>query len=262
MKIEQYQVDAFASRAFEGNPAAVCRLAKWPSDTLLQAIAEENNLAETAFFVPMAGRYHLRWFTPLTEVPLCGHATLASAHVLFNHYGHAEPQIAFDTLSGVLTVRREAGQLQMDFPASPPSPCAAPPALLEALGVAPQAVLRAEDYVVLLADTAQVRALAPDQQLLAQLDLRGVVVTAPGIDTDFVSRFFAPKLGIAEDPVTGSTHCQLAPYWSERLGKSHLTARQLSRRGGNLACQMQGGRVLLSGSAVTVMRSEILLDDA
>lgn len=262
MKIEQYQVDAFASRAFEGNPAAVCRLASWPSSDLLQAIAEENNLAETAFFVPTANGFQLRWFTPVTEVALCGHATLATAHVIFAHYGHTQPQITFETMSGALTVRRDGPLLEMDFPAMPAQPCAAPAILLQALEVNPVEVLQSEDYLVVLENEEQVRAVAPNTMLLAELDLRGVVVTAPGTGTDFVSRFFAPKLGIAEDPVTGSTHCQLTPYWSNKLDKSRLTARQLSKRGGNLVCDMRGSRVLLSGSAITVMRTEIMLDPA
>lgn len=259
MKIRQYQIDAFATRAFEGNPAAVCPLEGWLDDGLLQAIAEENNLSETAFFVPSDTGFHLRWFTPASEVGLCGHATLATAHVLFEHLGHPGQAITFETRSGALTVKRKGDLLEMDFPARPPTPCAGFELLAGALGRQPLEVLRADDYLAVFDSEAAVRAITPDLALLGQLDLRGVVITAPGDDVDLVSRFFAPKLGVPEDPVTGSAHCELAPYWAERLGKTVLAARQVSRRGGSLSCEMRGDRVLLSGSAVTFMEAEIAL---
>jgi PhzF family phenazine biosynthesis protein len=257
MKLRQYQVDAFATRVFEGNPAAVCPLERWLDDALLQAIAAENNLSETAFFVPTKEGFGLRWFTPLTEVDLCGHASLAAAHVLFESLGYAGRSIRFETRSGELIVKKTGGRLEMDFPACRPRPCAAPETLVKGLGQRPLEVLAADDYLAVYDSEAVVRAITPDFALLAQLDLRGVVITAPGTDADFVSRFFAPSYGIAEDPVTGSAHCELAPYWAARLGKSILTARQVSRRGGSLTCEMRAGRVLLAGSAVTFMEAEI-----
>jgi len=257
MKIRQYQVDAFATRAFEGNPAAVCPLERWLDDALLQAIAEENNLSETAFFVPTGKGYALRWFTPVREVDLCGHATLAAAHVLFEHLGYAGQVIRFETRSGELSVERRGGQLAMNFPAIPPAPCSAPDIIAQALGERPIEVLAADDYLAVFDSEASVRAITPDQARLGELDLRGVIITAPGTKVDFVSRFFAPKLGIPEDPVTGSAHCALAPYWAARLGKSTLSARQVSRRGGSLVCEMQGDRVVLAGQAVTFMEAEI-----
>lgn len=262
MQLKQYQVDAFSPRPFGGNPAAVCPLAEWLPDDLLQAIAEENNLSETAFFVPSAQGFRLRWFTPRSEVDLCGHATLAAAHVLFEILGFPDPAIVFETRSGPLIVRRrEGGLLQMDFPAQPAVACAAPEALLAGLGTAPCEVLAGADYLVVLADEAAVRAVVPDDAQLARLDRRGVIVTAPGSDVDFVSRFFAPKLGIPEDPVTGSAHCQLMPYWAARLGKTALAARQVSRRGGDLLCELIGERVLISGAAVTVMAATLVIPD-
>jgi PhzF family phenazine biosynthesis protein len=258
MKIKQYQVDAFASHAFEGNPAAVCPLERWLDDGLLQALAEENNLSETAFFVAAGRSFDLRWFTPVKEVDLCGHATLAAAHVLFERLGYAERVIAFKTRSGQLLVEKTGSRLQMDFPASPPAPCSMPERLVQGLGARPVELLAGEDYLAVFDSEETVRSLAPDHALLGQLDLRGVIVTAPGIDVDFVSRFFAPKFGIPEDPVTGSAHCELAPYWARRLGKNALSARQVSKRGGNLGCEVKGDRVVLSGSAVTVMETDIV----
>ncbi len=257
MKIRQYQVDAFAGRVFEGNPAVVCPLDAWLGDHLLQAIAEENNLSETAFFVPRGSGFHLRWFTPLTEIDLCGHATLASAHVIFSHLGHTPKEIAFETRSGILTVARQGDLLVMDFPARPPRTCTPPPALVAGLGVRPLEVLAADDYIAVLESEDAIRAVAPDMAKLRELDLRGVCVTARGSDADFVSRFFGPKLGILEDPVTGSAHCELAPYWSARLAQASLKARQLSRRGGELHCELKGDRVALAGRAVTFMVGEI-----
>lgn len=258
-EILQFQVDAFASRVFEGNPAAVCPLPHWLDDAVMQAIAAENNLSETAFFVPAGEGFGLRWFTPVAEVDLCGHATLASAHVLFDHLGFADRKIRFDTRSGELTVQRLGARLEMDFPARPPTARALPEGLAEALGATPIEVLAAEDYVAVFGDEAALRALTPDMGRLAQLPLRGVCVTAPGDNHDFVSRFFAPALGVPEDPVTGSAHCELAPYWAGRLGRTTLRARQVSRRGGDVGCEVRGERVLLSGTAVTFMEGAIRL---
>lgn len=259
MQIRQYQVDAFARRPFAGNPAAVCPLIDWPDDGLLQAIAEENNLSETAFFVPSSKGFRLRWFTPSAEVDLCGHATLASAHVLFAILGYPESSITFETRSGDLRVQRRDDLYQMDFPAQPAQSCEAPAALIEGLGLRPAEVLASADYLAVFADEDAVRAITPDHHFLAQLDRRGVIVTAPGRDVDFVSRFFAPKFGVPEDPVTGSAHCALAPYWAGRLGKSPLVARQISKRGGDLLCELSDDRVLISGAAVTVMVSTLTL---
>lgn len=262
MKLKQFQVDAFARRVFEGNPAAVCPLDAWLPDATLQAIALENNLSETAFFVPAGPGFHLRWFTPVAEVDLCGHATLATAHVLFEELGYKGQAIEFMTRSGRLIVERRAGMLVMDFPAQPPVPCDAPAALLAGLGAPPIEVLAADDYVVVFDDEEIVRTLTPDMAKLSTLALRGVCVTAPaapGSEIDFVSRFFAPRYGIPEDPVTGSAHCELAPYWAGRLGKLSLAAYQASARGGDVLCEVRGDRVILAGRAVTFMAGEIAI---
>jgi predicted PhzF superfamily epimerase YddE/YHI9 len=260
MKLKLFQIDAFATRTFEGNPAAVCPLDAWLDDAVLQSIAEENNLSETAFFVPGDNGFDLRWFTPVAEVDLCGHATLASAHVLFHHLGYSKQAIHFQTRSGQLVVEKNGGLLRMNFPAIDSSPCEIPPLLVEGLGAVPSEVLSADDYLVVFPHEDIVQTLNPSRYLLSQLDRRGVIVTAKGNTVDFVSRFFAPKLGINEDPVTGSSHCQLTPYWSERLGKTKLQARQISKRGGSIACELKGERVLLSGQAVTFMVGEIHLE--
>lgn len=257
MKLDIYQVDAFASRVFEGNPAAVCPLEAWLPDETLQRIAEENNLSETAFFVAEEGCFALRWFTPEAEVDLCGHATLAAAHVLFEHLSYSQASISFATRSGALAVEKTAAGYSMSFPGSMPQPESAPTALLEGLGAEPQAVLAAFDYIVVFENEAQVRALTPDFARLSQLDKRGVVVTAPGDDVDFVSRCFFPKLRVNEDPVTGSAHCELAPYWSEQLGKQSLKARQVSKRSGDVGCEVVGDRVILTGAAVDYLQGAI-----
>ncbi len=259
MKIRQFQVDAFAHRLFEGNPAAVCPLDDWLPDHVLQSIAAENNLSETAFFVRRELGFALRWFTPVAEVDFCGHATLASAHVLFDALGHTETAVVFETRSGTLTVEREGDLYAMNFPAQPPRSCALPEALVAGLGATPSQVLAADDYLAVFDSEAQVRSLEPDFPKLRRLDLRGVIATAPGDEFDFVSRFFAPRFGIDEDPVTGSAHCVLAPYWSGRLGKNRLRARQISKRGGGVICDMSGDRVILRGGAVTFMTGEIVL---
>jgi PhzF family phenazine biosynthesis protein len=258
-RIKQYQVDAFTSRLFGGNPAAICPLDTWLDDSLLQAIAEENNLSETAFFVKMENVFHLRWFTPIAEVALCGHATLAAAHVIFEFLDYNKPSIAFATRSGILTVEKDGALLVMDFPSVPPSSCEPPEALLSGLAIHPVDVLSADDYLVILKDEEAVRTVKPDFAKLAELDLRGVIITAKGHDVDFVSRFFGPKLGIPEDPVTGSAHCTLAPYWSAKLGKKILIAHQASKRGGDIQCEFKGDRVSLAGQAVTFMEADIFI---
>ncbi len=252
-----YQVDAFTGRVFGGNPAAVCPLTQWLPDELMLAIAAENNLAETAFFVPEGEGYRLRWFTPVAEVDLCGHATLASADVLFRVLGYAGSTIRFATRSGVLEVERREHGYAMDFPATVPEPCAPPPALVEGLGVTPVHTLKAFDYVAVLASEAEVLALRPNFARLATLDLRGVAVTAASDRVDFVSRFFAPALGVNEDPVTGSAHCELAPYWSARLGKAVLLGEQVSPRGGAVQCELRGSRITLRGQAAHYMTAMI-----
>jgi PhzF family phenazine biosynthesis protein len=261
MNIALYQVDAFTDRLFHGNPAAVCPLKSWPADELLQAIAAENNLSETAFMVKTGADYELRWFTPLKEVELCGHATLAAALVVFESLGHPEPQVHFHTRkSGTLTVYREELGLSMNFPARPATSRKAPVHLQRGLGVPISQAWFADDWMVVLDDASLVRTLQPDMAQLALLEGRGVIITAPGQgDVDFVSRFFAPKYGIPEDPVTGSAHCTLAPYWAERLGKATLKAKQVSRRGGELVCHMEADRVWLSGQAVLFLEGRLTL---
>lgn len=259
--LQQYQVDAFAERAFEGNPAAVVPLDVWLPDALMQAIALENNLSETAFFVPEGDGYRLRWFTPGTEVDLCGHATLATAHVLYAHLGHSAPAITFHTRSGALHVSRSGAGYVMDFPAGRPRVVQAPGALIEGIGCVPLETWADGKYMAVLKDEAAVRAVTPDAAALMRLDLNGVIVTAPGEETDFVSRYFAPRVGVLEDPVTGSAHCMLAPWWANRLGRNELQARQVSARGGNVGCVVRGDRVELTGNAVTFMEATISFDD-
>jgi len=260
MKIPMYQVDAFATKLFEGNPAAVVPLKDWLPEEQMQQIAAENNLSETAFFVKEGEGYHLRWFTPLVEVDLCGHATLASAHVLFNELGYEGKLIRFQTRSGELTVGREDGRLRMDFPADDMPKAQAPDDLFKALGIQKtKEVYKSDDYMVVLDTEAEVAALEPDLRLLKSVEARGVIVTAPGEQVDFVSRFFAPQSGVDEDPVTGSAHTKSTPYWSRRLEKKELEARQISQRGGSLSCRMNGDRVEIIGSALTFLKGEIQL---
>lgn len=255
--LRQYQIDAFAKRVFEGNPAAVVPLDEWLADATMQAIATENNLSETAFFAPEGDAYRLRWFSPAGEIDLCGHATLASAYVLFELRGYSGKTIAFDTRSGRLIVERQSELLSMDFPATPAQVYPAPTALLAGLKRKPIEVLAADDYFAVYESEDDIRSLAPDLAELSKLDRRGVCITAPGKSVDFVSRFFGPKWGIPEDPVTGSAHCTLAPYWAERLGKTRFIARQLSRRGGELHCELRGERVTISGYAVKFLEGDI-----
>jgi PhzF family phenazine biosynthesis protein len=253
MEIKIYQVDAFANKSFEGNPAAVCPLDEWISDVLLQKIAEENNLSETAFFVAEENGYSLRWFTPEDEVELCGHATLAAAHVLFQHFNYDNKSIFFSTKSGTLEIEKSGSGYSMSFPASNAKPIETPKGLEEALGVVPTKVLAAFDYIVVLESESQVKSLTPDFVKLQALDLRGVVVTAPSDEVDFVSRCFFPKLSVNEDPVTGSAHCELAPYWAKKLGHNKLVGKQLSQRRGIVHCEVLDDRVILLGNAVDYM---------
>ena len=259
MKTPLYQVDAFTGTLFRGNPAAVCPLERWLDDATLQSIAAENNLAETAFFVPRDGDYDLRWFTPVKEVDLCGHATLASAHVLFERLRYPRPAVTFHTKSGALVVARDAGRLVMDFPSRPPAPCPPPAGLEQALGARPRETLKARDLLAVFDDEDAVRALRPRMDEIAALDAFAVITTAPGRKADFVSRFFAPRAGVPEDPVTGSSHCTLVPYWAARLGRKTLTAHQVSPRGGEIRCELRGDRVSLAGEAVLYLEGTIEL---
>ncbi|MDQ7058781.1 MAG: PhzF family phenazine biosynthesis protein [Ghiorsea sp.] len=253
-----YQIDAFTNQVFTGNPAAVCPLETWLDDAVLQSIAAENNLSETAFFVPQGDAYAIRWFTPTVEVDLCGHATLAAAFVLFEHLAYSKENITFTSKSGELNVcQGENGKLELDFPKQAPVPCAIPQLIAQAFGDAIKTCLKAEDYVVVFHDEAAVRAANPEMALLRQLDLRGVVITATAKEYDFVSRFFAPNCGIDEDPVTGSSFTQLAPYWSDILGKQKLAAKQVSKRGGEVWCEAAGDRVYISGQAVMYLKGMI-----
>lgn len=251
MKIPLYQVDAFTSKVFGGNPAAVCPLESWLPDDVMQSIAAENNLSETAFFVPEGDGYRLRWFTPTVEVDLCGHATLATAHVLFRHLRYRGATIRFVTQSGFLEVSKAGKLLSMNFPARPPLPVEVPKLLLRGLRATPLAVFKSRDYMAVFPHEEDIRNMQPDFAALIELHSLGVIVTAPGKDVDFVSRFFAPEAGIPEDPVTGSAHSTLIPYWSQRLGKKSLHALQVSRRGGELWCEDRGERVSIAGQAVT-----------
>lgn len=259
MRLPIYQVDAFTDRLFHGNPAAIVPLEAWFPDRTLQAIAAENNLAETAFFVREAEGYALRWFTPTVEVDLCGHATLASAYVIFNHLEPKLDRVAFRTLkAGTLTVARQGEVLAMDFPARPAHPVETPAGLVAALGRNPSAVLAARDYLAVFERAEEVATLAPDMAALARLDRFAVIATAPGEGgVDFVSRFFAPAQGIPEDPVTGSAHCTLAPYWAARLDRTRLTARQISPRGGDLVCTVFGERIVIAGRCVLYLEGMI-----
>lgn len=257
MKIKLYQIDAFASKAFEGNPAAVCPLKDWIPDNIMQAIAMENNLSETAFFVKNADNYHIRWFTPVHEVDLCGHATLASAHLIFTHLEPEKEKIVFESRSGILAVERKADWLEMDFPAQIPVECEIPPKLTQVFGIKPLACFKSEDYIVIFEHEEQIINARPNLSLLQELDLRGVAIAAKSDSYDFVTRFFAPKLGINEDPVTGSAFTQLIPYWANRLNKTHLIAKQISQRGGEVKGVFAGERVKIAGKAVIVLIGEM-----
>jgi len=260
MRLPYFHVDAFASGVFRGNPAGVCPLAAWLPDATLQNIAAENNLSETAFVVARGADYDLRWFTPTTEVDLCGHATLAAAFVLFTERGFTGDKIRFHSRSGPLSVSREGDVLTLDFPSRPAAPCATPEALRRGLGATPAEARKARDFLAVFASEVEVRALKPDFAALRTLDCLGIIATAPGVDCDFVSRFFAPVAGIDEDPATGSSHCTLIPYWAQRLGKTKLFARQVSARGGEMFCNLAGDRVQIGGRAARYSRGELEVD--
>lgn len=258
-----FQVDAFAESVFEGNPAAVVPLERWLSDDLMLSIAAENNLAETAYFVPTGDGYELRWFTPTAEVPLCGHATLASAHVLFAHLGFEGEEIVFQTKSGPLTVVREDELYAMDFPANMPKPTMVPEQISDVLGARPSMVLSGHHMLAVFEDMRQVAALQPDLAKLTRFCNemgKGLIATAPGDEAsgwDCASRFFAPHVGIPEDPVTGSAHTVIVPFWAKRLNKQEIVARQISKRGGTLFCTLQGDRVVMRGRAVDYLKGTI-----
>ena len=261
MELTLYQIDAFTSEVFGGNPAAVVPLEAWLDDATLQAIATENNLSETAYTVPAGGGYELRWFTPASEIELCGHATLATAHVVFTHLRPDLDAVRFETrFSGELSVTRANGLLIMDFPVAPLEQCNPTEDLAAGLSIAPRAVFAGPDYMAVYDSAADVLAVEPDHTALMRLDRRGVIVTGPG-DTDgpadFVSRFFCPKYGVPEDPVCGSAHCMLTPYWAGETGRSTLLAHQVSARGGELHCRLDGARVELKGNAVQYLEGRI-----
>ncbi|MEM1407495.1 MAG: PhzF family phenazine biosynthesis protein [Bacteroidota bacterium] len=259
MTIPVYQVDAFTDELFKGNPAAVCPLEEWLPNDVLQQIAAENNLSETAFFVKKDVDFELRWFTPTVEVALCGHATLASAHVLFEHLEYTQPGIHFHTAeSGTLNVSKSKDGLCMDLPVDNPVEATPPPALFRALGIDETPCYKGEtDYLIVLQDQLSLDKIKPDFRALAKIEARGIIVTAPGENHDFVSRFFCPQVGIDEDPVTGSAHTTLVPYWSTKLNRSNMTAQQRSKRAGELICKLNNDRVLLTGKAVTYLSGQI-----
>jgi len=257
-RLPLFQIDAFADRPFAGNPAAVMPLQQWLPDEVLHAIAAENNLSETAFFVPEGEGFHLRWFTPVGEIDLCGHATLASAFVILTELQPGRKRVDFRSMSGPLSVTREGDRFCLDFPLRAPNPVPCPAGLAEALGAEVKEAWLTRDLFALLDSEAAVRALKPDLDALSRLEPTSFVVTARGNDCDFVSRCFAPREGIPEDPVTGSTHCVLIPYWAKRLGKKQLLARQVSRRGGELFCEELGDRVKIAGQAVKVMEGSLI----
>ncbi len=263
MELNIFQVDAFTNEIFKGNPAAVIPLTKWLPVDVMQAIANENNLSETAFFVPTGdkGNYELRWFTPVTEVDLCGHATLAASHVLFSHLGFQNEKIHFITKSGELTVSSEGKYYIMNFPANPPEKTDPNPLLLDALGLENAEMFFNTDYLVIVNNEEIVKSLSPDFNRLKEVKTRGVIVTAESDDYDFISRFFAPAVGINEDPVTGSAHTLLSPYWAEKLNKDNLRAAQLSKRGGEIICNLIDDRVELKGKAATYMKGIIFTED-
>jgi len=258
MKLQIYQADAFADSLFKGNPAAVVPLAEWLSDETMQQIAMENNLSETAFFIPEGDHFHIRWFTPKAEVQLCGHATLAAAHILFSELNFQGEQIAFNSQSGILIVKRIGDKLQLDFPADFAQTVDAVPVFAEAFGTHPIATFKGRtDYLLLFDSEETIRKFQPDILLLLSTKARGIMVTAKGNEVDFVSRFFAPAVGVNEDPVTGSAHTTLIPFWAKRLNKTEMIALQLSARGGQLWCTLSGDRALIAGKAVTYLRGEI-----
>lgn len=262
MKLPIYQLDAFTDTLFAGNPAAVVPLESWLDDELMQKIAEENNLAETAFYVPIEAGFHIRWFTPVMEVNLCGHATLATAYVIFQIQGYEPSKILFDSKSGLLKVTKKDNWLTLDFPTDTFQIAVAPPALAESMRSLDNFEIfkGKDDYMMVVENEALVRDLEPDIFVLSTVPTRGIIVTAPGDEVDFVSRFFAPQSGVDEDPVTGSAHTLLTPYWAEQLNKTTMTAKQLSARGGYLRCELAGDRTLISGQVRHYMTGEILVE--
>jgi PhzF family phenazine biosynthesis protein len=258
MKFTIYQVDAFAENVFSGNPAAIVPLKAWLPDETMQKIALENNLSETAFFISAEDGFHIRWFTPAAEVDLCGHATLATAHVLFNHLNYLEKEIEFESRSGILRVKKEGEWLILNFPASFVNEIKMPTKVREAFSITPQKCFRGKDDLMLIYQKEEdILNLKPNFQKIAESDARGIIVTSKSVEFDFVSRFFAPAVGVNEDPVTGSAHTMLIPYWAEQLGKTELTAKQISARGGILHCKHLGERVEIGGKAVTYLVGEI-----
>ncbi len=257
MNLKIFQVDAFTSTPFGGNPAAVVPLDGWLPDEVMQSIAAENNLSETAFFVPEGDGYGLRWFTPTFEIDLCGHATLATAFVLYGELGATDPVLRFRSKSGSLSVERRVERLVLDFPSRPAEPAEAPEGLFAAIGREPKEVRRSRDFLLVYDSEADIRAITPNFFELSGIRTHAVIVTAPGETCDFVSRFFAPEAGINEDPVTGSSHCSLIPYWADKLGKTEMFARQISERGGELFCSLAGDRVKIGGQAALYLKGEI-----
>ncbi len=257
MKLSIYQIDAFAENIFEGNSAAICPLDEWLPDGVLQNIAQENNLSETAYFVKEDDNFRIRWFTPTVEVNLCGHATLASAYVIFEILRFKSDEILFYSKSGELKVTKRGRLIELDFPRSTISKCDIPTEITRAFGKEPIEVWQSDDYIAVYENESDILSLTPDFSILSKLKCRGVVATSRGEETDFVSRFFAPRCGINEDPVTGSAHCELMPYWARVFGKNKLTAAQLSKRGGKLQCELAGERVLISGMAAKYLEGII-----
>lgn len=262
MEIRIFQVDAFTGKLFGGNPAAVCVMDDWPDTEVLLNIAKENNLAETAFCIRKDGEYSIRWFTPEIEMDLCGHATLATAHVLFREYGAEVEEIVFNSASGKLGVSKNGNLYTMNFPSRMPVPAELPEVIRRGIGRDPKEVFLSRDYVLVYDSQVDIEAIRPDRQLLdtINLDPGGIIVTARGEEADFVSRFFTPQASVFEDPVTGSAHCSLIPFWAERLGKDHLKAYQISERMGVLHCENRGDRVLIGGEAVTYLKGTITAD--
>jgi PhzF family phenazine biosynthesis protein len=254
-----YQIDAFAENLFEGNPAAVIPLREWLTDELMQNLAAENNLSETAFFVAAKEGYHIRWFTPCYEVDLCGHATLASAFVIFNHLGFSGKAINFQSKSGLLKVEKKGNQYELDFPVQKVTVCDTTAEIINTFGKSPKQSFEAEDYLLVFDDEDFVRSVTPDFEAIRKLDKRAVIITARSKSYDFVSRFFIPEYGINEDPVTGSSFTSLAPYWASVLNKKKFKARQVSARGGNVNCELVGDRVKISGTAVDYMKGVITI---
>lgn len=260
MKLPLFQVDAFAESLFKGNPAAVIPLEQWLDAETMQLIAFENNLSETAFFVPTQEGFEIRWFTPKAEVKICGHATLAAAHVIFSEANYPNDEITFGSQTGPLQVRKCDDRLQLNFPADRVQSIDAPNQVIQALGKLPIACYKGKtDYMLVYESEKEIREMSPNFTTLAKIDVRGVIVTAAGRNCDFVSRFFAPRIGLFEDPVTGSSHTLLTPYWAKQLGKTEMTAQQLSKRGGELLLSLQGDRVLIAGKTTTYLRGEIFI---